>query len=258
MLTGGPAAGGFGGVCLFQSPSGKLTPVVVAPICCSQEYAPVFYPLRIDLVPESPIYYIVLSEVRKGVEALLSPACTHPNIMTLLGVVVDRFQRPTKVLVESEEQDLERYGCAGRPWSIPSVLNVRFCFVLRACSGTSSLCGPVTIHIRRLLSPTEHCWGGWLTVQRGWSTCTTVPMSGACIVMLRFRTFLCLEALLVLAQLVLMPVLALGLVLVLLWLLLVPAPVPVPVLVLVLVLVLALVLVTAMAPPSCAGSAPRL
>ncbi len=62
-------------------------------------------------------------------EALLSPACTHPNIVTLLGVVVDRFQRPTKVLLDlAEPADLERYGRAGRPCNGPSVLNPPPCF----------------------------------------------------------------------------------------------------------------------------------
>jgi hypothetical protein len=50
--------------------------------------------------PESLEHMYALLEVRKEVEALLSPVYTHPNILQLLGVVVDGRRRPVKLLFE--------------------------------------------------------------------------------------------------------------------------------------------------------------
>ena len=49
---------------------------------------------------ESPAWHHTLLEVRKEVGALLSPVCNHPNIVELIGVVVDHFQRPIKLVFE--------------------------------------------------------------------------------------------------------------------------------------------------------------
>ncbi len=52
------------------------------------------------IILESPAYHRVLWEIRKEVGALLSPVCTHPNIVELIGVVMDPLQRPVKLLLE--------------------------------------------------------------------------------------------------------------------------------------------------------------
>jgi hypothetical protein len=63
-----------------------------------------------DVTPECPGYHFALAEIRKEVAALLSPVCTHPNIVGLLGVVVDSLQRPVKLLFESASHgDLARW-----------------------------------------------------------------------------------------------------------------------------------------------------
>lgn len=66
------------------------------------EYAEVF-----GIVPESPEHVRVLWELRKEVEALLLNL--HPNIVQLIGVVVDALRRPVKLLFElAQFGDLER------------------------------------------------------------------------------------------------------------------------------------------------------
>ncbi len=64
-----------------------------------------------DVIPESPAYHRVLWEIRMEVAALLSPECaTHPNIVRLIGVVVDSQQRPVKLLFEyADHGDLTRW-----------------------------------------------------------------------------------------------------------------------------------------------------
>jgi len=66
------------------------------------EYAEVF-----GIIPESPEHVRVLWELRKEVEALLLNV--HPNIVQLIGVVVDALRRPVKLLFElAQFGDLER------------------------------------------------------------------------------------------------------------------------------------------------------
>jgi hypothetical protein len=63
------------------------------------------------VIPGSPAHHRVLWEIRKEVAALLSPVCaTHPNIVRLIGVVVDSLQRPVKLLFEyADHGDLTRW-----------------------------------------------------------------------------------------------------------------------------------------------------
>ena len=62
-----------------------------------------------EIVPGSPEHLYALEEVRKEVAALLSPVCRHPNIVTLLGAVVDDVGRPIKLLFEwADHGDLEK------------------------------------------------------------------------------------------------------------------------------------------------------
>ena len=77
------------------------------------------------ITPESPEHAVALEEVRKETMALLSLAGSHPNIVSLVGVVVDERARPTKLLFEwASCGDLERCvfvcdgsdGCWGWPW----------------------------------------------------------------------------------------------------------------------------------------------
>ena len=66
-------------------------------------------PAVYGITPESPEHLYALEEVRKEVAALLSPVCRHPNIVTLLGAVVDDVGRPIKLLFEwADHGDLDR------------------------------------------------------------------------------------------------------------------------------------------------------
>ncbi len=68
------------------------------------------YPVLFSLVLESPGHMRVLWEVRKEVLALLSPVCSHPNIVQLIGVIQDGRQRPVKLLFElAQHGDLNRW-----------------------------------------------------------------------------------------------------------------------------------------------------
>ena len=63
-----------------------------------------------NLVLESPEHVRVLWEVRKEVTALLSPVCSHANIVQLIGVILDVHQRPVKLLFElAHHGDLNRW-----------------------------------------------------------------------------------------------------------------------------------------------------
>jgi len=67
-------------------------------------------PALYNIIPESPEHHFALTEVAKEVAALLSPACQHPNIVRLIGVVVDARHRPIKLLFERADcGDLEAY-----------------------------------------------------------------------------------------------------------------------------------------------------
>jgi hypothetical protein len=58
---------------------------------------------------ESTEHVRVLWEVRKEVAALLSPVCSHTNIVQLIGVIQDGRQRPVKLLFElAHHGDLDR------------------------------------------------------------------------------------------------------------------------------------------------------
>ena len=58
---------------------------------------------------ESPEHVRVLWEVRREVAALLSPVCSHPNIVQLIGVTLDACQRPVRLLFElAHHGDLDR------------------------------------------------------------------------------------------------------------------------------------------------------
>jgi hypothetical protein len=62
------------------------------------------------VILESPAYHRVLWEIRMEVGALLSPVCSHPNIVELIGVVLDPLQRPVKLLFEfAHHGDLTRW-----------------------------------------------------------------------------------------------------------------------------------------------------
>lgn len=62
-----------------------------------------------SLALESPQHVQVLWDVRKEVTALLSPVCSHPNIVRLIGVVSDTYERPVRLLFEfAQHGDLER------------------------------------------------------------------------------------------------------------------------------------------------------
>jgi hypothetical protein len=67
-------------------------------------------PVLFSLVLESPGHMRVLWEVRKEVAALLSPVCSHTNIVQLIGVILDAHQRPVKLLFEPAHLgDLNRW-----------------------------------------------------------------------------------------------------------------------------------------------------
>ena len=67
-------------------------------------------PVLFSLVLESPGHMRVLWEVRKEVAALLSPVCSHTNIVQLIGVILDAHQRPVKLLFElAHHGDLNRW-----------------------------------------------------------------------------------------------------------------------------------------------------
>jgi hypothetical protein len=66
-------------------------------------------PEEYEMVLESPEHIRVLWEVRKEVAALLSPVCSHANIVQLIGVIQDGRQRPVKLLFElAHHGDLDR------------------------------------------------------------------------------------------------------------------------------------------------------
>ncbi len=65
-------------------------------------------PALYRIEPESTEHLFALTEVGKEVAALLSPVCRHPNIVRLIGVVVDDRRRPIKLLFEKADcGDLE-------------------------------------------------------------------------------------------------------------------------------------------------------
>ena len=66
-------------------------------------------PDNYEMELESPEHIRVLWEVRKEVAALLSPVCSHANIVQLIGVIQDGRQRPVKLLFElAHHGDLDR------------------------------------------------------------------------------------------------------------------------------------------------------
>ncbi len=67
---------------------------------CGQVFHKLTNPVLYGIEPESAEHLYALEEVAKEVMALLSPACEHPNIVTLVGVVVDGKGRPVKLLFE--------------------------------------------------------------------------------------------------------------------------------------------------------------
>jgi hypothetical protein len=79
-------------------------------IVLSQTYHKLTQPEMYHIMPESPEHHYALGEVAKEAATFLSPACCHPHLVQLLGVVVDHRQRPIKLLFERAELgDLEGF-----------------------------------------------------------------------------------------------------------------------------------------------------
>lgn len=65
-----------------------------------QEFHKLADPEMFNIEVDSPDYMVALGEVLKEVAALLSSVCRHPNIVELVGVVLDDKGRPAKLLLE--------------------------------------------------------------------------------------------------------------------------------------------------------------